>query len=293
MQFLLWSVRARVSRVLANRSVGTGATAQWGIAGPSVELDKSSSTANPIIFWLSGSPPVTVRLVGSGSIPAQSGRTARRMVAAVITPFVINHPVTVIRKNTSRPKSAAVCSKVLDLLRPQSSLVALPASPEQCSADSAETVVATREGMSALSRISRPSTAQESAFLPSSSSEGLRLSDAASRQFLLALLEDCSFFAHLVLRCVRTAGCSPPRWAKQEFGKPGSNFRSSSVIPSEVQPTSRVLAQRTRQNPPALEAEPLSLTLPSLWVDVACRHMRTVAAQEKCHEYSEDPKHAL
>lgn len=215
-------------------------------------------------------------------------------VAAVITPFVINHPVTLIWKNTSRLKSAAVCSKVLDLLRPQSSLVALPASLEQCSPDSAATVITTREGMLALSPISRPSTSQESAFFLSSSSEGLKLSNATSRQqFLFALLDDCSFFAHLVLRCVRSGGCLPHRWAKQEFAKPGSNFRSSSVIPSETQPTSRVLAQRARRNPPALEAEPLSLTLPTLWVDVACRHMRTVAAQEKCHEYSEDPKHAL
>jgi hypothetical protein len=259
-----------------------------------MELDESPQAGNPINLWLSGSPPLTVRHVGSGSIPAQSGRTARRIIAAVITQFVINHPVTVIWKNISRLKSAAVCSKVLDLLRTQSPLVALPASLEQRSGDSAETVVATREGMSALSPTSRQSTSQESAFLVSPSSDGPKLSNAASRQqFLLAVLEDCSFFAHLVLRCVRAAGCSPHRWAKQESAKPGSDFRSTSVIQSEAQPTSNVLAQRPRRNPPTLEAEPLSLTLPTLWVDVACRHMRTLAPQEKCHEYSEDPKHAL
>jgi hypothetical protein len=77
--------------------------------------------------------------------------------------FVVNHPVTSIWESISRVKSAAVCSKVLDLLRTQSPLVALPASLERRSADSAETVLATREGVAAGSSTSRPSTSQESA----------------------------------------------------------------------------------------------------------------------------------
>lgn len=283
-----------MSRLLANRTVDTGPTPQWGIAGPSLELDESSQTGNRIIFWSSGSPALTVRLAGSASIPAQSGRTTRRIVAAVIPQFVINHPVTWIEKNIFRRKSPALCSKVLELFRTQSPLVALPASLEQRAADSAETVVATGEGISALSPASRQSTSQESAFLVAPSRDGAKPSNAASRQqFLRALLEECSFFAPLVLRCVRAAGGSHHRGAKQESAKPGSNSRSSSVIQLEAQPTSNLLAPRPRRNPPTLEAEPLSLTLPTLWVDVACRHMRTLAPQEKGHEYPEDPKHAL
>jgi hypothetical protein len=255
-------------------------------------LDESSQAGNPITFGSSGSPPLTVRLAGSGSIPTQSGRMPRRVIAAVSTQFVfvVNHPVTSIWESISRVKSAAVCSKVLDLLRTQSPLVALPASLEQRSADSAETVLATREGVSARSSTSRQSTSQESAFVVSPSSDAAELSNAASRQqFLLALLEDCSFFAHLVLRCVRAAGCSPG----QESAKPGSNFRSTSAIQPEAPPTSSLLAQRSRRSAPTLEAERISPTLQTLWVDMACRHIRTFTPEEKCHEYREDPKHAL
>jgi hypothetical protein len=205
--------------------------------------------------------------------------------------FVVNHPVTSIWESISRVKSAAVvCPKVLDLLRTQSPLVALPASLEQRSADSAETVLATREGVSAGSSTSLQSTSQESAFVVSPSSDAAKLSNAASRQqFRLALLEDCSFFAHLVLRCVRAAGCSPG----QESAKPGSNFPSTSVIQPEAPPTSNLLAQRSRRSAPTLEAERISPTLQTLWVDMACRHIRTFTPEEKCHEYREDPKHAL
>ena len=99
--------------------------------------------------------------------------------------FVVNHPVTSIWESISRVKSAAVCSEVLDLLRTQSPLVALPASLEQRSADSAETVLATREGVSARSSTSRQSTSQESAFVVSPSSDAAKLSNAASRQQFL------------------------------------------------------------------------------------------------------------
>lgn len=160
-------------------------------------LDESAQAGNPITFGSSGSPPLTVRFAGSGSIPTHSGRMARRIVAAVSTQFVfvVNHLVTSIWESISRMKSTAVCSKVLDLLRTQSPLVALPASLEQRSADSAETVLATREGVSARSSTSRQSTPQESAFLFFPRSDAPKLSNAASRQqFLLALLEDCSFF---------------------------------------------------------------------------------------------------
>jgi hypothetical protein len=98
--------------------------------------------------------------------------------------FVVNHPVTSIWESISRVKSAAVFSKVLDLLRIHSPLVALPASLEQRSADSAETVLATREGVSAGSSTSRQSTSQESAFVVSPNSAA-KLSNAASRQQFL------------------------------------------------------------------------------------------------------------
>lgn len=200
----------------------------------------------------------------------------------MITRLVINDLVTVIWEGFSRVQSPAVCSRVLDLLRPRAPLVALPPSLEHCSADSAEAAAATREGMTvlAVSSTSRQGTSQESAFLAFPGSHGPKLSNVASRQqFLLAVLEDCSFFAHLVLRCVRAAHCSPHSCAKQEeSAKPGSNSRPTAAMQSKAQPISNLLAQRSQQNSPALEAEPLSPQ--TVWVDIARRHVRTSCSPE-------------
>jgi hypothetical protein len=199
----------------------------------------------------------------------------------VITRLVINHLVTLIWEDFSRVQSPAVCSRVLDLLRPRAPLVALPPSLEHCSAESAEAAAATREEMTvlAVSSTSRQGTAQESAFLAFPGSHGPKLSNVASRQqFLLAVLEECSFFAHLVLRCVRAAHCSPHSCAKQESAKPGSNFRPTAAMQSKTQPISNLLAQRSQQNSPALEVEPLSPQ--TVWVDIACRHVRTSCSPE-------------
>lgn len=263
---MLRSVRTGVSRVLANPTLGTGPTLQRGVTSLSLALDESSQAENPIISGSSGSPPLPVRFAGSGSIPAQSRTTARRIVEAVITEFVINYPMTLIAEKISRAKISAVCSNVLDLLRTQSPLVALPATLEQRSAESAETMVATREGISALSP-SRRGRSQESGLLVSSSHHKPTLSNAASRQqFLCALLEDCSFFAHLVLRCVRATGCS------LESASPGSDCRSTSVIQSR--PSCDVLVRRARRNVPTIETEPVPPTLQTLWANAACRHLR-------------------
>lgn len=248
--------------------MGTGPTPEWGVARLSLELDESSHSCNSIIFSLSGSPSLTLCLAGFGSIPAQSRRTAkRRVVAAVITRFVINHLVTVIWGNFSRAQSPAVCSSVLDLLRPRT-----PRTPRT-------PLVALSPTVPAVSSTARQSTSRESGFLAFPSSDGPKLSNVASRQqFVRALLEDCSFFAHLVLRCVRAARGSPHSCAKQEFAKPGSNSRPTAAMQSKAQPISNSLAQRSRRNAPALEAEPLSPQ--TLWVDMACRHVRTSCSPE-------------
>jgi hypothetical protein len=191
----------------------------------------------------------------------------------VITRFVINHLVTVIWENFSPGQSPAVRSKVLDLLRPRAApWGALPRSLESGSARSAEAALATCEGIAALagSSTSLPSTCQESAFV-CRDSNGQKLSNGATRQqFLLAMLEDCSFFAHLVLRCVRAARGSPHRCPRRESATPQSNSRPTPAMQVKAQPISNLLV---RPNPATVATEPLSLQ--TLWVDVAYRHART------------------
>lgn len=104
-------------------------------------------------------------------------------------------------------------------------------------------------------------------------------SDNANRQqFLIALLEDCRFFAHLVLRQVRAGRCSAKCLSRQG----GSNLGRISVV--KTSPTSNSLVQPSRLEASTLSAEPSSPTLQILWVDVAFRHMQTLVAQEKRHD---------
>ena len=153
-----------MSRVLAKRTLGTGSAQQWGFTRLSLALDESSQAANPIFCVPSASPALTVGPVGSGSIPAPSGTTAGRSVAAVITDFVINYPKTWIEENLSQRKISALCSKVLDLFRLRLPVVACSATLEPHSSAPAETAVARPEAVPALAPASRRGTHQESAF---------------------------------------------------------------------------------------------------------------------------------
>jgi hypothetical protein len=259
--------------------MGTSPTPEWGIAGLSLELDESAQTGNSVIFSACCSPALTLCLAGFGSVPAHAGGTEKRRSVAAVIRFVINYLATVIWRNIFPSQNATVCLNVQDLLRPHALLAALPPSLEHCSADSADAVVEMREGMRpSVSSTSCRSISPESAFLAFPSSEA-KLSDVASRQqFLLALLEDCSFFAHLVLRCVRAASSSPDGYTKQESAKPGSNSRLTAGMQSKTQPISASLTYRSQQSSCGVEAQSLSPL--ALWVNVACRHVRLPGSPE-------------
>lgn len=253
-----------MSCLLANRTVGTGPTPERGVAGLSVELDESSYSSKPSTCPMSGGPPLSLCLAGFGSLPARSGRTAKKRRTAVITQLAINHLVTAIRGSFSRLQNPAVCSSVLDLLSPRASWVAMPA----------EAAAVTREAMTvpAVSSTTCRSIAAEPTFLACPSAP--QLSNEASRQqFLLALLEDCSFFAHLVLRCVGAARTSSHSYVSQESAKTGLNSRSTTPRQRKAQPIPNALRQGSRQQPSVLEAGPSSPQ--TLWIDVACRYVQS------------------
>lgn len=259
-----------MSCLLAKRIVGTRPTPERGVAGLSVELDESSNSCKSSISSLSGGPSLSLCLAGLGSLPARSGRTAKKRRAAVITQFAINHLVTAIREGFSRLQNPAVCSKVLDLLSPRASLVAMPA----------EAAAVTREGMTvpAVSSTTRRSISAEPTFLACPGSE-TQLSNVASRQqFLLALLEDCRFFAHLVLRCAGAARTSSHSYVSQESAKTELNSRSTTPRQRKAQPLPNALRQRSRQQPSDLQAGPPSVQ--TLWIDAACRYVQTSRSPE-------------
>jgi hypothetical protein len=248
----------------------------------------------------------------------------------VIPQFVINDLVTWVGENLLWVQGPIVCSKVLDLRKIGSPWAAgLPANFELRSADDAAVAAAltTLEGMVAgLStldmvassmppwRLAEASAAgnallHDSAFPVSrnhwnsqaprswvrsdaqSEAEGRRLRDDANReQFQVALLENCSFFADLVLRQVR-AGSNPSDGLLE---RDSSRKKWNGVRVSPTMPRSKanvVLEQRSEK--PTLPPETPSSLLPTLWVEVGRRYLQTLVSEKERHEYGEDSKPAL
>ena len=232
-------------------------------------------------------------------------------------------------ENLLRVDGPAVCSKVLKLLKIRSPWAGLATNLELRSADDAAraTALTTREGrvvvlstldMAAsamlprrLAEASEPAHAllHDSAFPVSPNlwnsqaprscarknaqggAEGGRLPDDANRQqFQVALLENCSFFADLVLRQVRAGGDSSRVLLEQDSSRKKLNVVRVSPTP----PRSRakvVLGQQPEES--ALPPETPSSVLQTLWVEVGCRHVQTLVSEKERHEYGEDSKRAL
>jgi hypothetical protein len=197
----------------------------------------------------------------------------------MITEIIINYPKTWIAENLSQGEIPALCSKVPDLFRPRSPVVAWSATLEPHSATPAEMAVARREAMPALAPSSCRGTLQESAFFVCDSQDRPTLSHAANHQvFVRTLLEDCRFFAHLVLRCVRASSRS------QESAAPRLNLGSTSLLSSPASPSCDLPGKRPQRHAPRIETDAGAPTLQRLWVAVACRHVPIRAFQEKHHE---------
>ena len=225
--------------------------------------------------------------------------------------FVINDLVTGVWENRLRVPRPAVCSKVLDLLRIRSPWAGLPTNLELRSADDAAptTTLTPRKGMVAVlstldmaasSMLPRRSAEAsqhanaifyDSAFpvspthgnsqtrrscvgndAPSEAEEGRLRGDANRQQFRAALLENCSFFADLVLRQVRAESDPSRGLSVQDSLRKKLSVGRISRRPPKV---------NVAEEPAHLPEMPSSL-LPTLWVEVGCRHVRTLVSEKEC-----------
>lgn len=94
-----------------------------------------------------------------------------------------------------------------------------------------------------------------------------RVSNNANReQFHVALLEDCSFFAHLVLRHVR-AGGNPSR-CLLDRASPRMKLNVAKVSQTAPRSSSNILPRHLPMEEHALQPEAASPFLQSLWVKV-------------------------
>ena len=227
----------------------------------------------------------------------------------MIPQLVVNDLVTWVCEKTLPVQGPAVCSKARDLLKIRSPWAELATNLELRSAGDAAlaTALTTGKGMEAMLSIlnmatsskllqrsaetSEPAQAlvHDTAFAVSanhwnsptprssvrqeaqSGAKEERLGDVANRrQFQAALLENCSFFADLVLRQVRGKG-DPWRESLQR----GSSRNILSVSPTPPGSKAHVVpAQRP-------EPETPSSLLPTLWIEVGCRATRRLSLPKR------------
>lgn len=176
---------------------------------------------------------------------------------SVIIRLVINYVVAELWESPFPRHRPVVCSRVLDLLQPRMPLRALTLSLDPGSSGPTQA----ESGTGGLSHGAH----SDSTAVYSSSYES-KLNSAAStairQQFLFALVEERRFFAHLVLRCVRAAQNSASLQSVQAES-------SSRPVPTEAPAISKLLAQRSGQNPTVLVTELAALQ--AFWADMACR----------------------
>jgi hypothetical protein len=159
-----------------------------------------------------------------------------------------------------------LCSKVSGILDRPASLTVLPLHPEQCVTGWGEVGLVTGEEIFRWNSGLPPLHSPESSVAVGDCTLPLWPSTAIRQQFLFTLLENCSFFAHLVLRSVR--GGEGPVAAPL-----GVKPRPVSGMQKRTQSVTRAHAQRAQQNLSAVAA-PSSPELETLWAEAASRSLR-------------------
>ncbi len=187
-----------------------------------------------------------------------------------IAALIIYQVVTSSRGNISCVDGPGLCSKVLGVLNFPAPSTALPLDPEQCVTGCVESALVTGEEICRWVNGQPSIHPVESSVLAGVCSVARRSDATVRQQFLSTLLEDCGFFAHLVLRCVRGGDGSSHGVAAPRGVKP----RLVSGIQRRTHPVNRLCAQREVENLPADACEASFPELETLWAEVASRHVR-------------------
>ena len=187
--------------------------------------------------------------------------------------LVIYHLVTLARRKTSGASGPALCSKVsASLLSPRFG-TALRTDRVRRSGDCGEAAVFRHQEASALRLCAQPfvSPSKPSLAVPGAGEVVRRGEPTHRQQFLCALLEQRSFFAHLVLRCVRAQGGSIPRRAEVVACRARPR-----PVPGRHPEARQSAATMAQLSEPAETAWPASSfpELEALWADVVGRNLR-------------------
>lgn len=192
-----------------------------------------------------------------------------------IPALVIYQVVTSSGRNISRLDGPGLCSKVLGTLSCPSPLTALSVHPEQRVTSCGDAAVVTHEELCRWVNCQRCQPPAGSLLVAGDCSVSRRPNIAIRQQFHFALLEDCSFFAHLVLRCVRGEDGSLHGVAAPNGAKP----RPVSEVQRAARSIIRSCVQQELQNPSAGALETSFPELETIWAEVASRSLRISACE--------------
>jgi hypothetical protein len=187
-----------------------------------------------------------------------------------IAALVIYQVVTLSGGNIFQLDGSGLCSKVLGILNFPAPLAELPVHSGHHVTGSGDATVETNKELSRSINCQPTQRPADSLVVAGDCIALLQPGTAIREQFLCAVLEDCSFFAHLVLRFVRGGEGSAPGVAVPREFMPLSNSR----IGPGTQRVTRLSADQELQNLPPGTTETSFPELETLWMEVACRSMQ-------------------
>lgn len=186
-----------------------------------------------------------------------------------IATLVIYQAVTLYGRNISRIDGSGLCSKVSGILNFPAPLTESPVHLKHRATSGGEATLVTSQELCRWFN-GQHSVHPAESLVPAGASSVSQQPDAAIRQqFHLGLLEDCGFFAHLVLRCVRGGNGS-----LDEVATPcGIGQRLGSGVELGTRRITHICARRELKNLPAGSTETSFPESERLWVEMASRQV--------------------
>ncbi len=187
-----------------------------------------------------------------------------------IAALVIYQVVTLSGRNFSRLDGPGLCSKVLGILNFPAPLTELPVHSGHGVTGCGDATVVTHEKLCQWNSCQPCQPPTSSLLVADDCGTSQRPRTAIRQQFLSALLEDCSYFAHLVLRCVRGGDGS-----LHDVAAPcGVELLPDSGTKLRIRRATHLYAKQELQNLSAVATGTSFPELETLWTEVASRSLR-------------------
>ena len=186
-----------------------------------------------------------------------------------IATLVIYQVVTLYGRNISRVEGSGLCSKVSGILNFPAPLTESPVHPKLRAISGGEAALVTSQELCRWFNGQHSIHSAESPVSAGALSVSQQPDAAIRQQFLLGLLEDCGFFAHLVLRCVRGGNGSLDDVAAPCAIGP----RLDSGVELGTRRITHIYAQRELKSQPAGWTETSFPESERLWVEMASRQV--------------------